>query len=200
MNSRYSRTYSCFFEGLQEKKYFKHISIKLSEFNRNISVKFNEVKKLKTLDAGSTSLKKIAFFDYDCNVSNFTQNVCACKKTKPYYTSLNFDLWLLLHKQKFFKGVTNNNDYQEAIKVAYKLPSNANIKNEKTIEKILSQIELSDIEFAIENAKEIMKLKNDEDKKYINKFVYYDNPSMNIHEFLDELLTDIKKAYGMDRF
>lgn len=200
MEKRISKAYSCYFEGQQEKKYFKHISKKLSEYNRNISIKFNEVEKLKTLDRGSTGLKKIAFFDYDCNQVNFEQCVCMCKKTKPYYTNLNFDLWLLLHKKQFAKVVSNNNDYQNEIREVYNLPKNANIKNEKTIDKMLEQIGLEEIEFAINNAKEIMNRKTPEDIKYINKFIYYDNPSMNIHEFIDELFFEIKRDYGIDKF
>ena len=200
MNKRISKAYSCYFEGLQEKKYFKHISKKLSEYDRNISIKFNEVEKLKTLERGSTGLKKVAFFDYDCNKSNFEQCVCTCKKTKPYYTNLNFDLWLLLHKRQFTKVVNNNNDYHDAIRETYGLPKTANIKNEKMIDRMLEQIELSDIEFAISNAKEIMSRKNTADMKFVNKFGYFDNPSMNIHEFVDELLTDVKNECEIEKF
>lgn len=197
---RCSRSYSCCFEGLQERKYFKHISKKLTEYNRNISVKFNEIDKLNTLNSASTSLKKIAFFDYDNNLIGFEQNVKLCKSVKPYYTNLNFDLWLLLHKKRFSKVVTNNNDYHAEIREVYGLSTNDDIKKAKNIDKILSQIELKDVENAINNAKYIMNRKNESDAKKIGKFKYFDNPSMNIHEFLDELFTVIKKELNIDSF
>lgn len=198
--SRFNRGFNCYFDGLQEEKYFKHISKKLTEYDREITVKFNKIKKLPTLEKQSSDLKKVAFFDYDRNRVEFERKVLTCKKTKPYYENLNFDLWLLLHKQQYSCCVTNNDDYVGAVRAAYNLPINADIKTENNIDKILNQIELSDIEFAINNAKEIMAGKDERDRRYVNKFFYYDNPSMNIHEFIDELLKEVKKSRGIDKF
>lgn len=118
-----------------------------------------------------------------------------CKKGKIYiaYSNLNFDLWLLLHKKTFNKIVTNNNDYIVDIKKEYKIEQKENIKKESNIDKILEQINLKDIMFAIKNADIIMDNKEEHNKTIYENYVYYRNPSLSIHEFLKGILGDITK-------
>lgn len=61
-----------------------------------------------------------------------------------------------------------------------------NIKKECNIDKIIEQIGIKEIKFAIKNADKIMKDK--EDKIISNRYIYYNNPSLSIHNFLKEIL------------
>lgn len=186
------KEYRCFFEGQQEKMYFEHIARKVKEVSPNISLKFNAMEKLLTLERSSTSVPKIAVFDYDMNKVDFENKVKICKNTKVLYTSLNFDLWLLLHKIEFNKNVQSNKSYIKPIRAEYKLEKDANIKSKSNMEKILDQIELEDIKQAIRNSEEIMNGKLEEDKINIKKgFYYYDNPSMNINKFFKQLFEEL---------
>lgn len=182
------REYRCYYDGQQEEKYFKHVAKKIKDTNPNASIKFKKVNKLNVLDGSSTDVPKIAVFDYDLNKTEFEKKVKLCKRTRILYSNLNFDLWLLLHKKKFKKSVTENNDYIDEVRKAYKLDTTADIKKEDNINRILEQIGIEDIKFAIENAEEIMNEKLESDKILVKKgFSYYENPSMSIHEFFKEL-------------
>lgn len=187
------REFRCYFEGEQEKKYFEHIGKKVRQKDPCVSLKFKEVKKLRVLEASSTDVLKIAVFDYDSNKQEFEKKVKMCQKTRILYTNLNFDLWLLLHKKQFKKSVIGNDSYVDEIRKEYKLDPTANIKSEDNISKILEQIEISDINMAIKNAKEIMNMKLESDRVYVKRnFSYYLNPSMSIQEFLDELFIELE--------
>lgn len=186
------REFRCYFEGEQEKKYFDHLVKKVREIDPSISLKFKKVNKLKVLDESSTDVPKIAVFDYDSNKEEFEKRVKMCKKTRILYSNLNFDLWLLLHKKQFKKSMIDNDAYVDEIRKEYGLGFTANIKAEHNIDKILSQIEISDINKAITNAKEIMNAKLETDRIYVKRnFSYYPNPSMSIQEFLEELFIDL---------
>lgn len=186
------REYRCYYEGEQEKKYFEHISKKVREINPSISLKFKKVNKLKVLDESSTDVPKIAVFDYDLNQQEFEKKVKICKRTRILYSNLNFDLWLLLHKKQFGKTVIENDDYIDEIRREYNLEATSDIKTASNISRILSQIEISDVKVAIQNAQEIMNKKLDSDKIYVKRnFSYYNNPSMSIHEFFEELFNDL---------
>lgn len=188
-----NKTYLCFFEGNQEEKYFKHFSRLVKEEFENVTIKFKEVEKLKTLPTASTLIPKVAVFDYDNNKKEFEDKIKMCKKGKIYiaYSNLNFDLWLLLHKRFFNKVVTNNDDYIDLVRKEYGLGKNDNIKKESNIDKILGQINLEDVKFAINNANKIMQNKGEYDKIIFKNYIYYSNPSMSIHNFLQEILENI---------
>lgn len=179
--------YAC--EGLQEQLYLEHIS-NLIEYERpDIKINFIKLKNIIYLERYPSTRKKVSFYDYDLNQTEFTKRAKLCKKSHFYYSNLNFDLWLLLHKRLFNKPETKNDAYVPLVRTIYHLPKDADIKNEDTIKKILSQISLDDIRQAIKNAESIMKNKLDSDKIVVNNnFCYYDNPSMNIHTFFKDLL------------
>ena len=59
------------------------------------------------------------------------------------------------------KVVTNNNDYIDLIRKEYDLEKTDNIKKESKIDKIIEQINIKDIKFAIKNADKIMKNKKE---------------------------------------
>lgn len=186
------REYRCYYEGQQEEMYFEYVGKKVKEANPNISLKFKKVAKLKTLEKSSTSVPKLAVFDYDLNKVEFEKNVKICKETRILYSNLNFDLWLLLHKRQFRKNVQSNNAYVSLIREEYGLSSDTNIKTKNNIQKILNQINLEDVKNAIKNADEIMNEKLKKDEIYVNNsFSYYANPSMSIHNFFKDLLKDL---------
>lgn len=173
--------------------YFAHIAKLVNNMAPNITIKFRKVYKLTALAKSSSSIPKIAVFDYDLNKVDFERKIKICNnKVIPVYTSLNFDLWLLLHKAKYTKSVSNNNDYIQKILNTYNIKDTKDIKKISSIEKILREIGLKDIKKAIVEADNIMKSKNEKDKIVLGKnFIYYDNPSMNINDFLKELFNEI---------
>ena len=184
MKLKINKIYLCYFEGNQEEKYFKHFSKLLKENFDDVTIKFNKVKNLNVLQKASSQMPKVAIFDYDNNKKEFENNLKYIA-----YSSLNFDLWLLLHKKIFNKVVTNNNDYIDLIRKEYNLEKTDNIKKESNIDKIIEQINIKDIKFAIKNADEIMK--NKEGKITSNGYIYYNNPSLSIHSFLKDILEKI---------
>ena len=187
------REYRCFFEGQQEKMYFDHLARIVKNVNPNIILKFREMEKLLSLEKSSTNVNKIAVFDYDMNKVEFEKKIKICKKTAILYSNLNFDLWLLLHKEAFNKSVQNNKAYADLIKSKYGLSEKANIKAKGSMEKILGQIEIDDIKRAIQNSENIINSKIESEKIFVKKgFYYYDNPSMNINEFLKKLFKEIR--------
>lgn len=196
MPSKFIRNYVCYYDGQQEEMYFEHFSRIIKENFNNATITFRKVNKLEVLGKMSTNIPKIAVFDHDNNQKEFEKKV-KTNSVESIYTNLNFDLWLLLHKKKFSCSIINNDGYQDEIRKEFGLKSTDNIKNETIIKKILNQIKLKEVEYAIKNANEIMNSKIERDKKIIakgkRKFYYYDNPSMNIHKFFEELLEDIKK-------
>lgn len=172
--------------------YFDYVAKIVKELNNNISLKFKEVAKLKTLDNSSTDVKKIAVFDYDLNKKDFEDKVKMCTRTEILYSNLNFDLWLLLHKRMYEKNVQSNDAYVKLVRKEYNLEENANIKSKVNMEKILYQIKLNDIKVAINNAEKIMSKKLKEDGIYVKKgFVYFPNPSMSINIFFKNLFNEI---------
>lgn len=172
--------------------YFEHIFKKIGEINPKVRLKFKEVAKINTLEASSTSVPKIAVFDYDMNQVEFEKKVKICKETRIIYSNLNFDLWLLLHKQNYTKKVQDNGAYAKLIKSKYNLETSSSIKSKASMEKILKQIEIEDVKRAIAYSNNIMNNKLESDKIFVKRgFCYYENPSMNINEFFKELFEEL---------
>ena len=193
MPPKFKQDYVCYYDGQQEKSYFEHFAKLIKKNYTNASIKFNRVENFKTLTKSSTALPRVAVFDYDNDKIEF-ENKARSRDIKSLYTNLNFDLWILLHKKKYNKVVVNNDDYVDEVRKAYGLDDTADIKKKSVIEIILNQIEIEDIKYAIQNAKKIMQSKIEADKKIINRnFYYYDNPSMNIHEFFEKILNEIEE-------
>ena len=103
---------------------------------------------------------------------------------------MNFDLWLIIHKEDYYKSVCSNDAYVADVRRIYGLRSRENIKSESTIKKILKQITLEDVKSAIERADNIREGKIDTGKMLIGSTVYYSNPDFSIHEFLKVVLAD----------
>lgn len=103
---------------------------------------------------------------------------------------MNFDLWLILHKEDYNKSVSSNDAYVEDVRKIYGLGATENIKKKSVIEKILVQITLDDMKKAMERASNIRERKLDSDKMVIGSSVCYPDPDFSIHEFLKAVLLD----------
>jgi len=115
-----------------------------------------------------------------CNQLNNANKPTKRKKGKYTYhafSNINFDLWLILHKEDFNRSVFKNDAYVPDVRRIYGLQPSENIKCENSIKKILTQITLEDVKSAIQRAEIIRKRKIDADKMFIGSTVYYQNQS-----------------------
>ena len=106
------------------------------------------------------------------------------------YSNVNFDLWLILHKQDYNKRVSKNDAYINDVRRVYGLKRADDIKSEDVINKILGQITLKDVKEAIKRAENIRIIKEESDSKNIFNTLIYENPDFSIHEFLRFVLED----------
>jgi hypothetical protein len=201
----YRKTYLCICEGQQEEMYLAHVASLLKKFPNRV-VKFNTmIDKPYRLNKTYEEYDNAALFDYDLNEVEFRKNIECCdqlnnankptKRKKGKYTyhafsNVNFDLWLILHKEDFNRSVSSNSAYQADVKRIYGLGSSENIKSKSAIEKILQQITLEDVKSAISRADKIRSEKMEADKMIIGSTVCYPNPDFSIHEFLKVVLKD----------
>ncbi|MGB4660280.1 MAG: RloB domain-containing protein [Mobilitalea sp.] len=203
MMALYRKTYLCVCEGQQEVMYLKHLSSLLKQMPKRV-VTFNTTEgNAKKLVKNYTEYDNACLFDYDFNDIEFKENIEICsslhktsqknkngKNVFHAFSSVNFDLWLILHKEDFNRQVTTNGAYVTIIRRIYNLPATADIKTKASIEKILRQISLDDVKMAIERADRIRSAKLQADHHFIGSTEYYDNPDFSLHEFLKVVLKD----------
>ena len=103
---------------------------------------------------------------------------------------MNFDLWLILHKEDYNRKVSRNDAYISGVRRVFELKSSVDIKSEEVIGKILSQISLEDVKTAIKRADNIRKSKGESEGTKIGNTRSYSNPDFSIHEFLKLVLED----------
>lgn len=201
-------TYYGAYEGLQEKKYLDRLKYLISqEKNSKYDVSFMlkncfggsplEVCKYtaKSITFSSASnLKKegrvIAIFDYDFKDEEFIKANKYCEEQKIFnaYSNVNFDLFLLLHKQKYNKQISSNKGYQIALCKAYNIPTSSDIKDEKIIDRIMNQITLDDCRYAIKNAHAICKETCSFGRQFENLEGHFEQPYLKIHLFIEKVL------------
>ncbi|MBM7560881.1 RloB domain-containing protein [Fusibacter tunisiensis] len=202
---KYRKTYLCICDGQQETMYLNHVAKLIKDFPHKV-VKFNTFEDSPyRLEKRYEAYDSAAVFDFDNNEVEFKKNIEICdslnKKLKPLkrkegrhiyhaYSSVNFDLWLILHKEDYNKSVTKNDAYISDIRRIFDLNQTDNIKNEEVINKILSQITLDDVKSAIRRAETIRKNKVKADSTKIGNTTIYSNPDFSIHEFLRAVLAD----------
>jgi hypothetical protein len=203
----------CICEGQQEKLYLEHLAGLIKDFPKK-AVKFNiYIDQSQRLDKTYENFDSAALFDYDfdeyvlhnIDEARFQSNIRYCdlknKKLKPTsrkegryiyhaYSNVNFDLWLILHKEACCKHVTKNDAYIEDIKRIYGLGSIDNIKSEPSVRKILKQIELEDVKTAIFRADEIRNNKLEDDAVELCSTKIYQNPDFSINNFVRIVLQD----------
>jgi hypothetical protein len=154
----YRKTYLCVCEGQQEKMYLKHLSLLLKQMPQRV-VTFNTTEgNARKLVNNYTEYDNACLFDYDFNDKGFKENIELCsslqkkspaegnsKKVYHAFSNVNFDLWLILHKEDFNRPVTSNDAYTSTVRRIFILSSTADIKAKATISKILSQIKLDEV-------------------------------------------------------
>lgn len=202
----YRKTYRCVVEGQQEVLYLQHLAKLLTTFPKTV-VKFNVSEgNAHELIKSYVEYDSACLFDYDFNKAEFESNLTTCaslnrknqKKSKKQsarvyhaYTNVCFDLWLVLHKKDFFAPVSANDAYVKDVIQLYNLPKDSDIKNEKVIETILSQITLEDVKRAIYRAQLICGRKLPTDAIQVGGEKYFDNPDLSIHNFIEIVIKDI---------
>ena len=185
--------------------YFDHLAKLIKDFPKKV-VKFNTfIDSPHRLEKRYEEYDSAAIFDYDFNETEFYRNIEICnqlnKKLKPTkrnsgrhiyhaYSNVNFDLWLILHKQDYNKRVSKNDAYINDVRRVYGLKRADDIKSEDVINKILGQITLKDVKEAIKRAENIRIIKEESDSKNIFNTLTYENPDFSIHEFLRFVLED----------
>ena len=152
--ARYRKTYLCVCEGQQEKMYLDHVARLIKKFPQKV-VTFNSyIDSPHRLKKSYEDYDSAAIFDFDFNKVEFEKNISLCdglnKKSKSRakkkgrsiyhaYSNVNFDLWLILHKEDCNRQVSTNDAYISDVRRIYKLNQNDNIKNQKTIKKMLTK-------------------------------------------------------------
>lgn len=201
----YRKNYRCVVEGQQEDLYLQHLAKLITKFPQTV-VKFNISEgNAYELTKSYVEYDSACLFDYDFNKPEFESNLTTCatlnrrnqKKGKKQsarvyhaYTSVCFDLWLVLHKKDYFAPVSTNDAYVKDVIELYGLPKGADIKNKKVIETILSQITLDDVKSAISRAKQICDRKLPTDAINVDSESYFANPDLSIHKFIDIVISD----------
>ena len=195
-------------EGLQEQTFLNHVSKLINNDPRcknkvyfdliNVgggdplevvkkAVNYNFIGKKEFIK----NKRVIALFDYDFKDSKFlaTLKLANDNKIIPFYTIANFDLLLINLKEKYTKQVSKSEEYIKEVRKVYHLDSEANIKNQTVIDKILKQITLDDIIFLIKNAKIIEKDNINSKNYYSTKENILNQPNLLPYRILEEVLS-----------
>lgn len=198
----YRQSYFCICDGQQEEMYLKHIALLIKKHQERV-VTFNTTQgSAEGLKKNYTEYDNAALFDYDFKDMEFQRkiNICAQLQRKNRkskgknvyhaYSNVNFDLWLILHKEDFYRPVTSNDAYAADVRRIYKLGSEADIKEKAVIERILGKISLDDVKDAIRRAEQIRARKLESDCFMVGSVACYGNPDFSLHEFLKIVLKD----------
>ena len=195
-------------EGLQEQTFLNHVSKLINNDPRcknkvyfdliNVgggdplevvkkAVNYNFIGKKEFIK----NKRVIALFDYDFKDSKFLAALKLANDNKiiPFYTIANFDLLLINLKEKYTKQVSKSEEYIKEVRKVYHLDSEANIKNQTVIDKILKQITLDDIIFLIKNAKIIEKDNLNSKNYYSAKENILNQLNLLTYRILEEVLS-----------
>jgi hypothetical protein len=136
---------------------------------------------------------KVAIFDFDGKQRDFESALDLCYKSNIVhgFSNYSFDLWLILHKIPFYRSVTSSAQYQVQLSQTYQL-SSSNSKSTDSMNKILSQIALSDVRHAIDNGKLIDQINQNgrTSHKTSRSISYYLNPDLSIHHFVEQIFIE----------
>lgn len=195
-------------EGLQEQTFLNHVSKLINNDPRcknkvyfdliNVgggdplevvkkAVNYNFIGKKEFIK----NKRVIALFDYDFKDSKFLAalKLASDNKIIPFYTIANFDLLLINLKEKYTKQVSKSEEYIKEVRKVYHLDSEANIKNQTVIDKILKRITLDDIIFLIKNAKIIEKDNLNSKNYHFVKENILNQPNLLPYRILEEVLS-----------
>lgn len=199
----YRKTYRCVVEGQQESMYLNHLAKLVKDFPKRV-ITFNISEgNAKELEKSYVEYDSACLFDFDFNKTEFENNLLICQKlnnkNKPgkrksghfvyhAYSNICFDLWLILHKESYTKIGYKNDCYVNDVIRIYNLDKGSDIKSKDSIEKILNQISLTDVQQAIIRAEAIKSDKQPADAHFINEDCYFDNPDLSIQVFTRYIL------------
>lgn len=194
-------TYRGAVEGKQEKLYFEHLRNLINEssnFKRRVNFKFKDSNGGSPSDIVNTakiysSMENtiVAVFDHDFKKVDFKEALKRCNKYKifPAFSIENFNLFLILHKEQYYKQIIPEDNYEKDLRRVFHLEKDCDVKSEETIQKILSQITLDDVKNALRNAA-IINQRSKENNKSIMKDIY-EQPFLNINNFVERVFNEL---------
>lgn len=179
----------------QEKKYFERVQYIINSIpSRRWNVLFDFAEPFggnsrcvveRTINKSIGKSNKVAVFDYDGKRKEYEEALELAKENKIELGNTNycFDLWLILHKEDYFHSVSHQDDYANDLRRVFGLLADSNIKKEANVNRIVSQIDLSDIITAIKRADKIVQdnLKKTQHLTPNTQIAYYDNPDTQMH-------------------
>jgi len=182
----------CLCEGDQEIAYVKRLQTLLRCQGHRATFTTERLlvsqKGIATSMYAGLSCPVVAIFDHDNRETVFPEMVATCqKRVQAAYSNRCFDLWLLLHREDFFRSVSKNSGYAKSICKAYKLDDEANIKSEDARNKIINSITVDDVKDAVHRAERIRIGKLPSDGKKYGKHKCYDNPDLLVHIFVKDV-------------
>ncbi|MBT2289024.1 RloB domain-containing protein [Paenibacillus albidus] len=169
----------------------------------------NPLKRAKSL----TILDKTVithWFDYesaeDIHARQFKETLDALKETSTFkkqikyqlgYSNFTFELWMVLHKRDCNTALAHRRQYLKWINSAFgeSFAELSDYKEEANFKRVLNKISLDDVQAAIVRAKKIMK-RNHEAGLTLHEYkgyrYYKENPSLLVHESIENMLKDCK--------
>lgn len=215
-----SQTFYFSVEGETEKWYLdwlqNQINIRLESLNADFivkldSAKMNPSKYMKRSAILCEERKVVHVFDHEGNVENFRtilkqMSDASKQKNMKYvlgYTNIDFELWMILHKQDFFKSVESQKDYLGPINSAFneKFQSLKDYKVENNFKRVLSFLRLEDVRSAIRRSGRIQKDCEEFQKcQKWSGFCWFDaNPSLSLHTCIADVFDYCKKEINAQR-
>lgn len=113
------------------------------------------------------------------------------------YSNFAFDLWIALHKGDCNKPLSDRKQYLKFLQDGFheSFSSMSEYKKEDNFKRCLKKITLDDVLAAVERAEKIMannQSSGNEPVEY-KKFTYYtENPSLSVHEIIEDILKQCK--------
>lgn len=203
-------------EGENEVWYFNHLQKLINNSDKTIfNVQFvikkdkSPLSRIKAINVPVYSKQKLPVFhivDYESNdnehIKQFINTLDELKNIKMKYKSYDyklgysnfaFELWLILHKDKWFASVQDRSKYVRKINELYGtnftyLKDN---KDKETFKKLLDQISLEDVKNAVTNSKSIRLRQSEIGNRPVEYkgFTYYkENPDLTINECVEIIL------------
>lgn len=202
-NRRINNTFYVSVEGNTEEKYLNTLQNLINKTSKEYTVKFKirQMKPLRFMKYVDTGLSEFPYYhvcDYDDEKDRFLKTIDSLVETKAKngynlaYSNICFELWIILHKKEFMSILTKKENYLQEINKTYgiQIKSWDDLKKDENLSKIFNKITLGDVKLAINNANKLMK-NTSQNYTVINykKYKYYEeNPSLNIHEFVEFVL------------
>ena len=111
------------------------------------------------------------------------------------YSNFAFDLWIILHKKACNGAKAHRRQYIAEINSAFheRFENMDQYKHKNNFKRCLAKISLDDVKMAIARSKTIMKNHIDRGsqlQKYRGYSYYADNPSLAVHEIIENILID----------